>query len=142
MNPCFANGVAIQLRACGVPPKPAPWDNKISGYFPCEIGASSLAGVPTKKTLSPSVTGLSPESAGYQTVTARSVPRSLEGAPICRTPTNSLAAAEWCTTSGETVQQNKIAIFITNFIEFPLMTSQHAPKSLLAEKGIIHVSDQ
>ena len=94
MKPCFANGVAIQLIACGVPPKPAPWDSKISGYLPREIGASSMASVPTKNTLSPSVTGVPPGSAGYQTVTARSLPRSLEGATIWRTPTNSLAEAE------------------------------------------------
>lgn len=49
MNSCFANGVAIQLMASGDPPRPAPWDSKISGYFPRAIGASSMARVPTKK---------------------------------------------------------------------------------------------
>lgn len=45
-------------------------------------------------------------------------PRSLEGAAICRTPTNSLAAAEWCGVSiGETVLHNIVAIFNNSFIE-------------------------
>src|SRR5689334_2680187 len=91
---------------------PEPCEIKMRGKRPGAKGALAKASVPLSNLLSPTRVFSPPGSAGYQTVTARLVPRAGEATAIMRTPTLSAARSGLAATTASMRENRSTTAFM------------------------------